>query len=172
MFLHETGSTSLLYCHGEYDKVYFHPYFMVKDRLNFVVWGWFYFLILRYPFNLGDKEIFIEANSIVRPVHIVPEWYFLFAYAILRSIPNKLLGVVALVISIIIFYYLTVWVNYITPLDEINNYSVVLFFFICVILTWVGQCRVEIPFIVVGQVASCIYFAIVLALRHMSLLNN
>lgn len=88
-------------------KVPFHPYFTFKDAVGFLVLlaiiavlGFF------LPTVLGDPENFIPANSIVTPVHIIPEWYFLFAYAILRSIPSKLGGVVALVISIAILYFL------------------------------------------------------------------
>ena len=68
VFLHETGRTSKLYCHGDYDKVCFYPEYWVKDF--FYVFVWFFFF---YPFNLGDPEMFIEADPIMRPVHIVPE---------------------------------------------------------------------------------------------------
>lgn len=73
VFLHETGRTSKLYCHGDYDKVCFYPEYWVKDFLNVVVWFVFIFFSLGYPFLLGDPEMFIESDPIMRPVHIVPE---------------------------------------------------------------------------------------------------
>jgi len=83
---------------------------------------------------LGDPEIFIEADPIIRPVHIVPEWYFLFAYAILRAIPNKILGVVALLIRIVRFYFFILKTSYHTVLDKLNKFLVFLFIFVSLIL--------------------------------------
>ena len=107
IFLHEKGSTNPLGDLNHIRKIPFHPYFSWKDIVGFlvlisllVILGFF------IPTVLGDPENFIPANSIVTPVHIIPEWYFLFAYAILRSIPSKLGGVIALVISIAILYFL------------------------------------------------------------------
>jgi ubiquinol-cytochrome c reductase cytochrome b subunit len=82
---------------------------------------------LVYPFSLGDPEIFIEADPIIRPVHIVPEWYFLFAYAILRAIPNKILGVIALLIRIVTFYFFALVNNYTAPLIKFNKIFVFIF---------------------------------------------
>lgn len=100
LLLHDTGRTSIIYCHRGGEKEFFGPYYWFKDMLNVFVWLLFFMFVFLYPFTLSDPEIFIEANPIVSPVHIVPEWYFLFAYAILRAIPNKILGVLALVISV------------------------------------------------------------------------
>lgn len=159
--LHITGRTSLLFCHGDYDKVPFYPYFIVKDMVNITWMAILILFILLYPFFLGDREMFIEANPLVSPVHIVPEWYFLFAYAILRAVPNKALGVLALLLSITAYFGLP-WVsNYVTPLDEINQYVVSSLFFRGVLLTWAGQCHVEAPFIFIRRVVSCIYFMLV-----------
>jgi ubiquinol-cytochrome c reductase cytochrome b subunit len=93
--------------------------------------GW----VIFFPFNLGDPEMFIEANFLVRPVHIVPEWYFLFAYAILRAIPNKILGVLALLFRILIFYFFTFVSNYATLFSKLNFILVTTFFFISLILS-------------------------------------
>jgi len=89
------------------DKIPFHPFFSIKDLIGvlIIILG-LRFIILLEPNILGDVENFIPANPLVTPIHIQPEWYFLFAYAILRSIPNKLGGVVALVISIMILFSL------------------------------------------------------------------
>jgi len=114
-----------------------------------------------FPWILGDPENFIPANPLVTPVHIQPEWYFLIAYAILRSIPNKLGGVIALVISILIliicpFIYKRNFRGYI--FYPINKF---LFWFhinIWFILTWLGARPVEDPYILLGQILSIIYF--------------
>jgi ubiquinol-cytochrome c reductase cytochrome b subunit len=90
---------------------------------------------LIYPFNLGDPEIFIEADPIISPVHIVPEWYFLFAYAILRAIPNKILGVLALLLSIVRFYFFIIVERYHSVLKVLNKFLVFLFIFISIILS-------------------------------------
>merc|ERR1712062_305285 len=107
LFLHQTGSSNPLGVNSNYDKLPFHQYYSIKDMIGFML----VFILFRYicffnPWLLGDPENFISANPLVTPVHIQPEWYFLFAYAILRSIPNKLGGVVALAASVIILYIL------------------------------------------------------------------
>jgi ubiquinol-cytochrome c reductase cytochrome b subunit len=79
---------------------------------------------LLFPFVLGDAEMFIAANRLRRPVHIVPEWYFLFAYAILRSIPNKIMGVVAFAMRLASLYFFGLISNYSTPLNLLNKFIV------------------------------------------------
>lgn len=105
LFLHQTGSNNPLGINRDRDKIPFHPYYTFKDLVGFVVLiALLSILALFNPFILRDPENFIPANPLVTPVHIQPEWYFLFAYAILRSIPNKLGGVIALAISVIILF--------------------------------------------------------------------
>jgi ubiquinol-cytochrome c reductase cytochrome b subunit len=105
LFLHQTGSNNPLGVNGNLDKIPFHPYFSFKDIVGFVIMLMsLVILTLLDPYLLGDPDNFIPANPLVTPVHIQPEWYFLFAYAILRSIPNKLGGVIALVLSIAILF--------------------------------------------------------------------
>jgi len=89
-------------------KIYFYPSYAIKDSINlsFILAGWI--LMLIYPFNLGDPEIFIEKDQMSRPVHIIPEFYFLFAYAILRAIPNKRLGLTLLVLAILSLLLLSI----------------------------------------------------------------
>lgn len=164
IFLHRTGRTSSLYCHGDYDKVSFAPEYWGKDAYNVIVWLIFIVLSLIYPFNLGDPEIFIEADPIIRPVHIVPEWYFLFAYAILRAIPNKILGVIALLIRIAGFYLFALVNNYTSCLNKLNKYLVFTFIVSSVILRWLGQCLVEDPFTFLRPLFSIIYFSLILIL--------
>merc|ERR1712213_282018 len=103
LFLHETGSNNPLGLNRDGEKIPFHSYYRFKDLVGFLVLLFLLScLVLFSPQLLGDPENFIPANPLVTPVHIQPEWYFLFAYAILRSIPNKLGGVVALVAAVII----------------------------------------------------------------------
>jgi ubiquinol-cytochrome c reductase cytochrome b subunit len=90
-------------------KIKFHPFFTIKDSLNFVVFFLFLLFVFVFPYDLGDRENFIEANPMIRPLHIKPEWYFLFAYAILRRIPNKLGGVLALAGRVLILYVLPLY---------------------------------------------------------------
>lgn len=107
LFLHQTGSNNPLGVKRNIDKIPFHPYFTFKDILGFIIIIIILTIIsLIDPYVLGDPDNFTPANPLVTPVHIQPEWYFLFAYAILRSIPNKLGGVIALVISIAILLIL------------------------------------------------------------------
>merc|ERR1712048_30857 len=107
LFLHETGSNNPLGINSDTDKIPFHSYYRFKDLVGFLVLLFLLScLVLFSPQLLGDPENFIPANPLVTPVHIQPEWYFLFAYAILRSIPNKLGGVVALVAAVAILFIL------------------------------------------------------------------
>nr|CAE53299.2 cytochrome b [Nisaetus cirrhatus] len=104
-FLHESGSNNPLGLISNCDKIPFHPYFSLKDILGFALMLLpLTTLALFSPNLLGDPENFTPANPLVTPPHIKPEWYFLFAYAILRSIPNKLGGVLALAASVLILF--------------------------------------------------------------------
>ena len=163
LFLHQTGRGNPLGLNRNFDKLRFHPYFSIKDLVGF-------FLLLRIlnllcllsPWILGDPENFIPANPLVTPVHIQPEWYFLIAYAILRSIPNKLGGVVALALSIAILI--------ICPFLQRPNFrgltfypvSKIIFWIhinVVILLTWIGARPVETPYIFIGQILSLIYFS-------------
>lgn len=162
IFLHETGSKNPLGITSVYDKVPFHIYFTRKDVVGFV----FFFVVLvilvfLYPTSLIDPENYIPANPLVTPPHIQPEWYFLFAYAILRSIPKKLGGVVALILSIVVLFLVPYFhfsfrnSSRYQPLGQLNFWMIVGKF---VVLTWIGRQPVEYPFIVIGQLASFFYF--------------
>nr|YP_009550283.1 cytochrome b [Heterorhabditis indica]YP_817457.1 cytochrome b [Heterorhabditis bacteriophora]ABJ80701.1 cytochrome b [Heterorhabditis bacteriophora]AZU95942.1 cytochrome b [Heterorhabditis bacteriophora]QAA11087.1 cytochrome b [Heterorhabditis indica]QAA11099.1 cytochrome b [Heterorhabditis bacteriophora] len=162
VFLHDTGSTSSLYCHGDYDKVCFAPEYWGKDAYNVIMWLLFFMFSLIYPFILGDPEMFIEADPMMSPVHIVPEWYFLFAYAILRAIPNKILGVLALLMSIVLFYFFAFINNYTSCMTVLNKFLVFSFIVVSVVLSWLGQCVVEEPFATLSYLFSIFYFSLVM----------
>lgn len=105
LFLHETGSNNPIGVNSDSNKVPFHIYYTTKDVLGFfVLLARLRFVVFFTPNILGDPENFIPANPLVTPVHIKPEWYFLWAYAILRSIPNKLGGVVAMFSALLILF--------------------------------------------------------------------
>lgn len=172
LLLHDTGRTSKLYCHGDYDKICFFPEYWAKDFLNVFIWLLFILFSLLIPFFLGDPEIFIISDPIIRPVHIVPEWYFLFAYAILRAIPNKVVGVIALFISIVVFYLFVLVRNYKSVLFKINKILVFCLIFTSFFLRWLGQCLVEDPFVFLRMLFSILYFSFICALLILYYLDS
>nr|YP_010704184.1 cytochrome b [Julodis variolaris]WCO87690.1 cytochrome b [Julodis variolaris] len=163
LFLHQTGSNNPLGLNSNTDKIPFHPYFTYKDLVGFIVMTTaLVVLTLSNPYMLGDPENFTPANPLVTPVHIQPEWYFLFAYAILRSIPNKLGGVIALVMSIAILFILPFINNkkmLSTQFYPINKLMFWGFLSTVSLLTWIGARPVEDPYILTGQILTIIYFS-------------
>jgi ubiquinol-cytochrome c reductase cytochrome b subunit len=162
LFLHQTGSNNPLGINRNSDKIPFHPYFSFKDIFGFVIILIFLtFLTLIAPYILGDPDNFIPANPLVTPPHIQPEWYFLFAYAILRSIPNKLGGVIALVISIAILFILPFTNKFSFQSNQFYTINQILFWSITItviLLTWIGARPVEDPYILTGQILTVVYF--------------
>jgi len=163
LFLHQTGSNNPLGVERNIDKIPFHPYFTTKDLVGFLILlSALISISLIDPYLLGDPENFSPANPLVTPVHIQPEWYFLFAYAILRSIPNKLGGVIALVMSIVILAIIPAWHQRkfrglrFYPINKFMYWS---FIGIAIILTWIGAKPVEDPYVLVGQVFTVLYFS-------------
>uniref|UniRef100_A0AAU6PC06 Cytochrome b n=1 Tax=Funkikonia zheana TaxID=3133676 RepID=A0AAU6PC06_9HEMI len=161
-FLHMTGSNNPIGLNSSFDKISFHPFFSIKDIFGFSL------LILVFvcfnlflPYFLSDPDNFIPANPMVTPVHIQPEWYFLFAYAILRSIPNKLGGVISLFMSILILLILPFSLNF--SFSGLEFYPLNQFFFwfyvsLVFLLTWIGSCPVEDPYVLIGMILTFLYF--------------
>lgn len=161
LFLHQTGSNNPLGLNRNIDKIPFHPYFSIKDTFGFIVLIILLtILTLKEPYILGDPDNFTPANPLVTPVHIQPEWYFLFAYAILRSIPNKLGGVIALVISIAILFILPLYTSNFRGIQfyPINQVLFWIIVSIVILLTWIGARPVEEPYIITGQLLTVLYF--------------
>nr|ARH54128.1 cytochrome b [Brachyta interrogationis] len=163
LFLHQTGSSNPLGTKSNIDKLPFHPYFSYKDIIGFLIMSMLLLILtLSNPYLLGDPDNFIPANPLVTPIHIQPEWYFLFAYAILRSIPNKLGGVIALVMSIAILYLLPFTnnkkfsSNQFYPINKLFFWSLLS---IIILLTWIGARPVEDPYILTGQILTMLYFS-------------
>nr|YP_009927029.1 cytochrome b [Kallimoides rumia]QNL34330.1 cytochrome b [Kallimoides rumia]USF18078.1 cytochrome b [Kallimoides rumia] len=162
LFLHQTGSNNPLGINSNLDKIPFHPFFTFKDLIGFIMLILMLILLsLINPYLLGDPDNFTPANPLVTPIHIQPEWYFLFAYAILRSIPNKLGGVIALVMSILILIILPFTFN--KKMQGIQFYPInqfLFWFFIIniILLTWIGARSVEAPYIITGQILTISYF--------------
>nr|YP_009024410.1 cytochrome b [Eogystia hippophaecolus]AGN72390.1 cytochrome b [Eogystia hippophaecolus] len=163
LFLHQTGSNNPLGINSNLDKIPFHPFFTFKDIIGFIMLLFFLtMLTLTNPYLLGDPDNFIPANPLVTPIHIQPEWYFLFAYAILRSIPNKLGGVIALFMSIMILIILPLTFNkkiqgiQFYPINQFMFWSMVI---IVILLTWIGARPVEEPYIITGQILTVLYFS-------------
>lgn len=163
LFLHQTGSNNPLGVNRNRDKIPFHPYFSFKDIFGFILIIIILFILtLLAPYKLGDPDNFIPANPLVTPPHIQPEWYFLFAYAILRSIPNKLGGVIALVLSITILFILPF--SNVSKFRGIQYYIINQFFFwsiviTVILLTWIGARPVEDPYVIIGQILTVLYFS-------------
>nr|WRK21490.1 cytochrome b [Nelidina sp. n.] len=162
-FLHLTGSSNPIGINSKVDKIPFHPFFSIKDIMGFCIMTMILMMLTMYsPYLLSDPDNFTMANPMITPIHIQPEWYFLFAYAILRSIPNKLGGVLALFSSILIIIILPASMKskfkgiQFYPINQINFW---MFLVSIMLLTWIGARPVETPFTDLGYMLTLFYFS-------------
>ena len=166
--LHKVGSNNPLGTDSYVDKISFYPYFVVKDTYAFFCFLLFFSIFLFYfPNFLGHSDNYIPADPLVTPAHIVPEWYFLPYYAILRSIPDKLYGVIAMAGSLLVLFLIP-FINTseirstdFRPIFKIFYWILVIDF---LLLGWIGQKPVTNTFIILGQLATTIYFSFFLVL--------
>lgn len=162
IFLHSTGSSNPLGIPLNIDKLVFFNYYVIKDAITIVIALLvLFFVSLQYPYTLIDHENFILANPMVTPPHIQPEWYFLFAYAILRSIPNKVGGVIFLLLSILIILTLPFLTVKNFKGRRFNTKRLTIFWFhvgTFIILTWLGRMPVEDPYVGIRKIYTLMYF--------------
>ena len=138
------------------------PLYIIKDFFGInILFIFFCYLIFAVPNALGHPDNYILANPLSTPPHIVPEWYFLPFYAILRSIPNKVAGVIAMFFSILTLYFISFFTApQVTSSSFKLFYKVAFWFFFidCLILGWIGGNPVEYPYYVIGQLSTIFYF--------------
>lgn len=162
IFLHENGSNNPLGINSRVDQIMF-PYYIIKDMYSAV----FFFIVYSYfiffePNTLGHPDNYIMANPMVTPTHIVPEWYFLPFYAILRSVPEKRLGVVLLLLAIIILAVLPFFGRAFLRSSMFRPFYKILFwffFFDTLLLGWIGGKPIETPYYELGQFFTIFYFS-------------
>jgi len=172
-FLHLHGRSNPLGVRSATNKVPFHYYYSVKDLYVYFVFFFIFMVVtLKYGYNLIDAENFIPANPLVTPTHIQPEWYFLFAYAILRSIPNKLGGVAGLVLSVIFLFVFSISSTtlifrgmHFSPISRFLFWRFISNF---LLLTWLGSCPAETPYTEVALFCTVLYFILISALASWS----
>jgi len=162
LFLHQTGSSNPIGVSASSNKIRFHWAYTIKDVFGMIlILIRLIFIRMFYPIILGDPDNWTLANPLVTPLHIKPEWYFLWAYAILRSIPNKLGGVAAIFSAILIFFIIPYIFNHKRQRRRFYPISQVIFWVfssLCVLLTWIGGRPIEEPFDFLGQIFTFLYF--------------
>jgi len=175
--LHSYGSNNSLGLSGKIDIIYFYPYFYVKDLFAFLGLIFIFSIFIFFSPNLlGHSDNYIPANPLITPAHIVPEWYFLPFYAILRSIPNKLGGVVMMISAILVLFFLPFLNVSDTRSNKFRPIFSIMYWFLIVdflLLGWIGQKPVEDPYIEIGIYATLFYFIyFILLIPFISLIEN
>lgn len=166
-FLHKEGSRNSLGLNRNMDKIEFHPYFRTKD-IYFIILVLVGSLLISFyiPYILGDPVNNVPANNMQTPVHIQPEWYFLPSYAILRSLPNKTAGVLALALSVSIFFVLPIF-NFKFS-TKFSNYRYLIFWMTAAIFLFlikIGALPAEEPFVILRKVGSILYFCSIILIN-------
>jgi quinol-cytochrome oxidoreductase complex cytochrome b subunit len=165
--LHEFGSNNPLGISVQLDNAPFIPYYGIKDVFSiFGILFVFFIFVCFFPDKLGHSDNYIMANSLITPPHIVPEWYFLVLYAVLRSVPNKLLGlflIAAFIVCIVTMPFICKWFSIrSTIFRPLYGIIVWFFFFVFLSLGWIGGLPVLSPFLQIGQIVTFLYFFILL----------
>jgi ubiquinol-cytochrome c reductase cytochrome b subunit len=168
ILLHEVGSNNPLGLTLKTENIPFYPYFYTKDLFGLMVLFLVFFtFVFYYPNTLGHPDNYIEANPMKTPLHIVPEWYFLPFYAILRSIPNKIGGVIGMFGSLVILLTIPftnsseIRSTAFRPIFKVAYWLLVVAF---LLLGWVGQMPVEYPYTEIGVISMIYYFAFFLVI--------
>jgi ubiquinol-cytochrome c reductase cytochrome b subunit len=161
--VHEHGSSNPLGYSGNSDRLAFHPYFVFKDLVTVIAFLLVLFIFVCYfPNFIGHSDNYIPANPMQTPPSIVPEWYLLPYYAILRSIPDKLLGVVAMLASLLILLIIPL-VDFCRIRGAENRplMRFLVFFFgaLFILLLNLGSKHVEAPYVLLGQIGTVLYFS-------------
>nr|AXO78661.1 cytochrome b [Sinanodonta woodiana] len=163
--LHETGSNNPLGLSTNSKLIHFHPFYSFKDLVGFLLFLMLIsYITLLTPLMISDPENFMQANPLLTPNHIQPEWYFLFAYAILRGIPNKMGGVFALIMSITVLILMPfIHTNKMRSMVfyPMNQFMFWLFVASFLLLTWLGQMPSETPMVLLTQITTLVYFSLV-----------
>lgn len=165
--LHKEGSRNRIGLNRNIDKLEFHPYFSIKDLLYIIaILITFILISFYYPYSIGDSVNNVPANAIQTPIHIQPEWYFLTSYAILRSLPRKAAGVIALAISVSIFYLIPIFnLKFST---KFSFYRQTIFWVIIssfIFLIKIGALPAEEPYVFLRKVGAILYFRRIIALN-------
>jgi len=163
IFLHKVGSSNILGIEfKEFDVTFMYPYYILKDLYGIIIFLIFFsFFLFFIPNYLGHTDNYIPANPLVTPTHIVPEWYFLPFYAILRSIPDKLFGVIAMLGSILVLLFLPFLYKFEIRSLYFRPFSRFFFWFfvsICILLGWLGSMPASEPFVFISQIITFLYF--------------
>lgn len=175
--LHNVGSSHPVKVLNAHDKISFYPYFYYKDLFSLLgIFVYFVFFVFFFPNLLGHADNYIEANALVTPTHIVPEWYFLPFYAILRSIPDKLGGVICMGFALVLLLflpgfqftkYLPLHPNNLNPnFRPLHRIGFWIFVNFVLVLGWIGSQPVETPYIMIGQVSTFFYFFYLVCYVH------
>nr|QZL13633.1 cytochrome b [Meloidogyne exigua] len=161
-FLHDYGSSVKLNNSNSLTKRSFYPFYWIKDLLNFFFFFIFFIFMLNFPFSFNESLSFMVINNLVSPIHIVPEWYFLWVYAILRSLTIKWMGVFMMIFSIFIFFFMKITLlNY----NLLQNFIVNFFIFNLIMLTWLGCQEAIYPFVNLSFFFMLIYFFLLILIN-------
>nr|AHZ94357.1 cytochrome b [Lissoclinum patella] len=159
-FIHKKGSNNPVGIFSDSLKIFFWPYYMIKDLLGFFFFLlFFFFFIFFLPVFFGESDNFIKSNPMNTPTNIVPEWYFLFAYAILRCIPNKSLGVLMLFLSLLLFL-----MPLVSTTKKMYNNSIFFFLFFYLwsfnflLLMYLGGMHINTHVVFLSQLTSFFFF--------------